>query len=119
MPSPSLPGLPGGGSELTGVLLFLGAIATAVLGYFGVRSTRTAPLQEALNGAFTTLVDELQTDRARLVARISELESDVTSRESEIQRLRGVIRGLQQREDSLRRWAQRAGYELPNGDAHH
>src|SRR5579872_4405032 len=97
------------GSTVTGVLLFLGACVTGVLGYFGVRSTRTAPLQEALNGAFRSLVDELQADSARLTARISELEDDQAGQEGEIRRLRGVVRGLQQREASLIRFAERAG----------
>lgn len=121
MASPGFPvGFPNFGSISTGVLLFLGACVTAGLSYLGVQSTRTAPLQEALNGAFTSLMDELQTDRARLLARILELEAqntelhdDVKTREGEIQRLRGEIRGNQQREDSLRRWAERSGVTLP------
>lgn len=114
MPPPPLPLSPEPFGGLTaGVLVFCGVVVTAVLGFFGVRSSRVAPLQTALNDAFRSLTDELQADRVRLCAQISELEADLLIAETEVIRLRQEIRGHQQRETSLRRWAERSGLTPP------
>ncbi len=76
----------------TGVLWFFGVIGAALLAWSAARYSQRAPLQESLNAAFRSVMDELQTERARLIARISELESDLTNREAEIIRLRGEVR---------------------------
>ncbi len=81
---PSLPPPPTLSSSLVAVLSFLGATLVAVVGYFGARFTATAPLQVALNSAFRSLMEEWQSERARLIVRISELEGEVL-------RQRGVI----------------------------
>lgn len=78
------------------VLSFFGATVVAVLGYFGTRFSATAPLQASLNTAFRSLMEEWQSERARLTARISELEGEVL-------RQRGVINQGLAREGALQR----------------
>ncbi len=56
----------------------------ALLAYLGVRSSSTVRLQAHLNGAFRTLMDEWQTERAAHIVRISELESEVRRQRGEI-----------------------------------
>lgn len=94
-------------SELTAALPYLAAGATAVLGYLGARYTATAPLQSSLNDAFRSLTDELQTERARLIVRISELEGEII-------RQRGVINEGLAREAAMKRLAEK-GLDIPGG----
>lgn len=101
------------GSGFSGALPYLGAVITGLLGFFGARFTGAAQQWAALSGAFSSLMGELQTDRARLIARISDLEATVQSRDAEIKQLRGEIRGLQQLVDSLRRLCAKSGLALP------
>ena len=108
---------PGGGapgSSFLDALPYLGgALIVGVLGFFGVRFTATAPLQQALNDAFRAMTAELQSERAQLTARISELEEDKAILQAEIARQRQEIRGLLQWQDSARRWFERSGTPLP------
>lgn len=95
MPSPQpLTLLSMSGSDLSAVLPYLAAVVTGLLGFYGARFTATAPLQSSLNDAFRSLMEELQTQHARDIARISE-------QENEIARLSGELRASQQRERSM------------------
>ncbi len=89
------------GSDLSVVLPYLAAVVTGLLGFFGARFTATAPLQSSLNDAFRSLMEELQTQHAHDIARISE-------QENEIARLSGELRASQQRERSVLNLAERA-----------
>lgn len=102
-PSPLPPDL---GSPSSGALPYLVAVVTGLLGFFGARFTATAPLQASLNDAFRSLMDELQTEHARLSARVYELESEKLQ-------LAGDLRQTQQREQSLLELVRRAGIPIP------
>jgi len=111
MPSPQLPvPLPPDGSPFGAALPYAVAVLTALLGWFGAQFTAGARLQKTLLDASRTLVAEAQTRHSADGARITELESEII-------RLRGEVRGHQQWEDSVRRWAQRAGLHLPSAHA--
>jgi len=84
-----------------------------VLGFFGVRFTATAPLQQALNDAFRAMTAELQSERAQLTARISELEEDKAILQAEIARQRQEICGLLQWKSSAQHLFERSGIPLP------
>jgi hypothetical protein len=93
MPSPSLI------SGASDVLPYLGAGMTAGLGWFAAQFTGTARLQREVNAALHSLMDELQTQHAQDIARISELTS-------EIAQLRQVI-------GSLKAYMRRSGLVVP------
>jgi len=92
-------------SNIQAVLLFFGTVVTAVLGWFGVRSMRTAPLQESVNDALRLLMAELQNLHARDIARISELESELLLAQ-------GEARNLKQKVSSILELCRRAGVTL-------
>lgn len=114
---PLPPGLPSSGSGYTAVLLSLlavvGALITGAFAWSAARFTATAPQQMAMNDAFRSLTEELQTERARLIAQISELEKDVKDHELEVLRLRGEIRGRDQLVASLIRLCERSKIKVP------
>ncbi len=96
-------------SGFSAVLLFCGAVVTSVLALFGVRYTARAPLQATLNDAFRTLMDEWQTERAQLTARILELEAMALVDRGQInqhiqisQSLQRNLEHLQERYDTLK-----------------
>jgi len=89
-------------SNLQAVLLFFGTVIAAVLSWFGVRSMRTAPLQESVNNALRLLMAELQNLHAQDIARISELEN-------ELLQAQGKNRNLEQKLSSVIEMARRAG----------
>jgi TolA-binding protein len=91
----------------------LAGIVGSALGWFAALFSTTVRLQTVLNGAFTTLTAELQSEHARLIARASEAERQVTEREGEIQRMRGEIRSLQQWQNSAKNFCERSGVTLP------
>ncbi len=95
LPSPELP--PISVSGFSAVLLFCGALLTAVLALFGVRYTARAPLQVTLNDAFRTLMNEWQSEKSRLLARISELEAEVRRQRGEINQHIQVTQSLEHR----------------------
>lgn len=118
MPSPPLSTPPGPlGLPLGDALLYLvGAVAVALLGLFGVLFTGRAPLQQALNDAFRSLTEELQQERAQLIARISELEAEKLDRDLTVLQKDGEIRGLKQYRDSLLALIRRSGIGVPGGE---
>lgn len=89
-------------------LIALVAILGPLLGYFGARSTAIAPLQVAMNDAFRSVMEELQEDRARCIARISVLES-------EIRRQRGEINQHLAKEAAFLRLLESHNVPLPTG----
>lgn len=93
-------------SLLEVVLPFFGGIVASVLAWLGVRSTRTAPLQESVNDALRLLMKELQTLHVQDTARICELEEEVSRKD-------GEIRQQKQRFYSLIDLYRRAGLSLP------
>jgi hypothetical protein len=95
------------GSALLVALPYLGAIAASVLGWFAAQFSTVARLEKTLLGASQSFVEQAQALRAQDGARISELEAEII-------RQRGLIRGHQQWEDSVRRWARRSNVDLPN-----
>ncbi len=106
-PPQSLTASLGPGSPLAAVLPYWLAVLTAVLGYLGARFTAAAPLQESLNDAFRTLMEELQSAHARAIVRASELEAEII-------RQRGELRQLEQRRQSLVHFIERAGLTVPD-----
>jgi hypothetical protein len=105
----SLPNLLGAsGFSRLDALLSLASIAGPALTYLGVRSSTVAPLQEALNGAFTSLMGELQTEHARLTVRVSELIA-------ENDQLAGDLRQERQRMRSLIDLYRKSGQPWPPG----
>lgn len=97
------------GLPLTDVLPYFGTVVAALLGYFGARYTATAPLQTALNDAFRSLMEELQTKGASDAALILELRQREVELEAEIIRQRGELRQKDQLIDSLTRLCERNG----------
>jgi hypothetical protein len=119
MSSPQLPPPPGaGGSPFGDVLPYLLAVAgsaiVGLLGLCGVLFSQRAPLQAALNGAFSALTKELQDERAQLVARIYELEGKLSAERLTVLQKDGEIRGLKQSRDSLLAWLKRCGVPPPD-----
>ncbi len=100
MPSTPLP--PDSSSLGGGVLPYLAAVVTGLLGFFGARFTATAPLQASLNDAFRSLMDEWQTERAQHIARISELEAEVLRQRGVINQHLQLQASLQHNYDRLR-----------------
>lgn len=84
------------------VLLFCGVIIAALLGLCGVLFSQIAPRQANINVALDTFLDELQKDRAVLIARCS-------SQDREIRENRGRIRNLEQYQQSLLRLLKDSG----------
>jgi uncharacterized protein YlxW (UPF0749 family) len=80
-----------------------GVVIAALIACFGVVFSQRAPLQAALNGAFSALTKELQDERAQRIARISELEIALQELRLEVLQKDGEIRGLKQLRDSLER----------------
>lgn len=99
-------GSPTSGSHGAAALLFLGAVVTAVLSWLGVRSTRAAPLQEAVNDALRLFMEQSQTQHALDAVRVSELEAECLEKG-------GRIRQLEQQRDSLLAVMHRAGIAVP------
>lgn len=89
-------------SPLAAVLSFCAATVAGLLAFLGARFTATAPLQLSLNDAFRSLMDEWQVERARLTARVFELEGEVL-------RQRGTINQGLAREAALMRRIERMG----------
>lgn len=85
------------GSPSLGVLPFLTAIGAAALGYFAARRTAIAPLQASLNDAFRSAMASWQTERAQLIARVSELEGEVLRQRGEINNHLQIIQSQQRR----------------------
>lgn len=85
-------GLPASGSGFTDALPFLGAGVTAGLGWFAAQFTGTAKLQREVNAALHSLMDELQTQHALDVARVSELNSETKQLRQIVQSLKSYIR---------------------------
>lgn len=81
-------------SNIQAALLCLGTIIAAVLGLLGVRSTRTAPLQESVNNALRLLMAELQNLHAQDIARISELENELLAEQVKNRNLEQKISSL-------------------------
>ena len=113
-PSSSTPGSHG----MAALLYFIGTVIVGLLGYFGVRFSQTAPLQAALNSAFSSLTGELQTERVHLIARISVLEAECQDLKLGILQRDGEIRGLKQSRDSLLALLKRSGVVIPDGEGH-
>lgn len=119
-PIPSGPsGLPSWDVLLYSAMGAGGVVIAALIACFGVLFSQRAPLQAALNGAFSALTKELQDERARLIARISEhevlqakLEADMAEARLEVIAKDNEIRGLKQLRDSLERSVQRLQSEL-------
>ena len=97
------PGPPTSGLDISAVLPYLGAIITGVVGWFAALSTAPARLQTTLNGAFHTLTEELQGERARLTALVSKLEEKVEKQASRIEQLEGEVRQNLQLIESTKR----------------
>src|ERR1700744_396124 len=103
-PTPSGPsGFPTLDVLLDSAMGAAGALIVGLIGLFGVLFSQRAPLQVALNGAFSALTKELQDERAQLIARIFELETQLGQAQLKILERDGEIRGLKQLRDSLQR----------------
>lgn len=96
------------------VLPFLAPVMTAVAGWFAALSTAPARLQSTINDAFSSLMEELQVERARLLAHISELQSALNAERARSELLAGEVRQNQQLISSLR--SSLASYEKGRGD---
>lgn len=96
------------GLSPTVALPYFVAGGTAALGYFGARLTATAQLQRTLLVASRQWVEESQMQHARDIARISELETEITNQ-------RGNLNQALQREASLLSFIARSGLALPDG----
>ena len=91
-----VPGLPmpsgGSGLGLSDVLPYLGAGMTAGLGWFAAQFTGTARLQREVNAALHSLMEELQTQHAQDVARVSALSSELAQANQLINSLKSHMR---------------------------
>ena len=97
---PGLPMPPAGlGSGLSDVLPYLGAGMTAGIGWFAAQFTGVARLQREVNAALHSLMDELQTQHAQDIARVSALTGEVLQ--------------LKQLADSLKSHMRRHGVTVP------
>jgi hypothetical protein len=117
-PPPSLtpsgpPGLPPTDVLLYLLMLAVGGAIGALLRFFGVRSSQTAPLQEALNGAFSALTKELQEERAQLIVRISEQDRELAGERLKVAERDATIRGMEQSRDSLIALLKRSDIPVP------
>jgi hypothetical protein len=114
LPIPSgQPDLPSWAVPLYWLLAGIGTVIAALIGLFGVLYSQRAPLQAALNGAFSALTKELQEERAQLIARISELERENGELALHILEKDGEIRGLKQWRDSRDRLEMKS--TIPDG----
>lgn len=89
------------------------SVMVALIALYGVLYSQRAPLQAALNIAFSDLTTELQEERAQLIARISELDSALAQSRLECLQKDGEIRGLKQSRDSLLALLKNSGILIP------
>lgn len=108
----SPPPLSGLGLVIGGVLSACGVIGAGLFGWLGSRHSTRAPLQQAVNDALRLLMEELQTEHARLSVRILDLEATKRTLISENLQLKGDVRQAKQIAESTVALAHKAGLDV-------